>query len=186
MKPSKTPAKRQVMEKGPDSGRTPAVSKSGCMALGPLKGRQQAFSIARSFKSYTSSVPLKETKGVVVPTNYVVLDRKDGNSPDLREIKRRIRANGVSDWAQIRTGPYKDRISFGLYHTKAYARKREAQIAAMNIPAVTLPQLKSGSRFWVVLDPADPAIAGGAGDGPSVVSTGKVCWKPCESLASSK
>ena len=155
-----------------------------CYRVGPLSSRSQMERLGSA---------LGEVQSLVVSSRSAQTDGGDmlvlavgrGTAADVRKLGQKIKSEGVSDTYVLPRGPWKGRLSLGLFKNRTLADRYRAQITSAGYDAEVVPRSPRSASLW-----ADVEVQSG---GPSqrtleqlvvdVVPAAAVEIRSCKSLA---
>ncbi len=140
---------------------TPATVHSGvssklqCRSVGPLSDEQRAQLLAEAISDTTADVQL-QMSNEITSNGFIVLAAGGAGSAQART--RQLRKKGVRDFAVLNRGPYKDRVSLGVYDGETLAKKRQDALAALGINTDVQARSKTITSWWLsVKTPSEKA-----------------------------
>ncbi len=128
-----------------------ADTERSCGTVGPLPTTPEHIErIDAVFTEPTIGASLRD--GTEIATvGYIVLAAGHNN----RAISRNLRANGVKDYLKMSTGPFKDRISLGVYNGPLSAARRAEMLERRGIETEVQPRTKSSPVWWLDFELTD-------------------------------
>ncbi len=138
-----------------------AKQPGSCYAIGPVTDEKLAHRISSELEDPSTNLVLRK-EGVKVETGHFVL-AIPGPDPeeDLRELKARLKAAGISDYSLIASGNYRGRMSLGFYRNYNSAIGVQKQLAAKGFRVEIVPRRKEIEQYWLDvslkagIDPSD-------------------------------
>ncbi len=122
---------------------------TACSTLGPVKNQAEV----EKLKSLLYARDVQSTVRNVTRTSprqqWVVLSV--GHPSETAALARRLEEAGVADYQILLSGPWKDRISYGLYHGPQRANARVEAMQAGGFTAERVQRQKTSVEFWLDL-----------------------------------
>lgn len=142
----------------PDAGSlaSPVAVPEGCPAIGPLSGEGDAAIVAQRLTDEGIRSLTVRGDGEFVPVYWVHLPPLEGRQQALRKL-RELHAAGVDSFI-VADGADANAISLGSFSIRDSAIGLQSRLRSAGYAAQIREQLKTVSRFWVVV--SDPAAQG--------------------------
>ncbi len=130
---------------------------SACQTIGPIEDFARARRLRTAFAQTAQRVSLRE-ESTPLQSGYIVASSHQGDVAGAKALAEQMRAAGLADMFVFGRGPYKGRVSLGLYNKESWAMDRVEEVQAAGFVAEALPRGREVTRYWVdVSGPADLA-----------------------------
>jgi hypothetical protein len=94
-----------------------------------------------------------------VPNKFWIFMSGEDTYEETKKEQAKLTELGVVDIYILRTEPYVNRISLGVYNDRAMADRRLRDLAKVNVNAQLEIQYKPGKQFWLEYQAQDSAAA---------------------------
>lgn len=126
-----------------------------CKSIGPLSNEQRAQLLAESISDASADVQL-QMSNEITSNGFIVLAA--GGDVSVRARAKQLRRKGVRDFAVIGSGPYRDRVSLGVYDGETLAKKRQDALAALGIETDLQARSKTTTSWWLSVKTASEKL----------------------------
>ena len=135
------------------------TASTACATLGPVKTRSRAEKLQNRLSTRDVQSMVRNVTRQTPRQLWVVLSK--GRSEKATELIRRLKRANIADYQLLRRGPWKDRVSFGLYRGIQHANARVKAMQARGFDVERIQRQKTTQEFWLDLtrDAGDPALA---------------------------
>lgn len=133
--------------RAPESG-APPPSGAACQTIGPIDESARADEVKNALGDVVDQVVVR-SESVPVPNGLIIVSPPQGGTAEARALAEKMQAAGLEDIYVFGRGPYKGRVSLGIYNKKAFAHARVAEIQAAGFPAEALTRTRDVIRYWV-------------------------------------
>jgi RND family efflux transporter MFP subunit len=121
---------------------------SACQSVGPIDDSERARSLTAALSDSTSSANVREETSRL-SKGFVVTSPDKGSPAAAKVLAEQMQAGGFPDLYVFGRGPYKGRVSFGVYNDKASALSRAKEIESAGFAAETRQRHRKVTRYWV-------------------------------------
>ena len=85
-------------------------------------------------------------------TRFLILSPAQPSLADAKVLLEQIQQKGMKDVAVLYKGPYKNRVSFGLYNKESLAQEHMDLLASKQIEAEIHPRNTTVKNYWLALE----------------------------------
>jgi RND family efflux transporter MFP subunit len=124
---------------------------SQCWSVGPITDEAILTRISNELESVVSRLTSRETTEIT-QTRFLILSPPHATLSETKALAKQIQGLGVKDVAVLYKGPYKNRISFGLYRKEVLAMQRLALLENKQIEAQVHPRQTTAKNYWLELE----------------------------------
>ncbi|MCH9675245.1 MAG: hypothetical protein K0U93_27640 [Gammaproteobacteria bacterium] len=131
-----------------DSDTSTADGAATCSSFGPIQDEAEVDRVFRTLTEQGVESTVRELNDWLAKS-YIVLTPQTYPQADIETAAKTFRSKGAGDVAILRRGPYRGRISFGVYKNREYAENRTAELNAVGIKPRLQPRGLS-HRSWSI------------------------------------
>jgi len=121
-----------------------------CFTVGPISDAAHAQALVAQVDPELVEYEIRETNKETTK-GFVVHSAPQPTRRAVRRLEKKLRKKGVEDLAVIRHGTLANHLSFGVYNSKGYAKKRCRQIGALGVDCNITPSPSIDTFLWVDL-----------------------------------
>ncbi|MBT8441475.1 MAG: efflux RND transporter periplasmic adaptor subunit [Gammaproteobacteria bacterium] len=121
---------------------------TGCKTIGPVADSGRADELKTALRDFAGGVRVRE-EVTPISGEFVVTSADQGSLGEAKALAKRMREAGLGDMFVFGRGPYKGRVSLGLYRKEAWAEERVKEVQAAGFFAETVPRHGSVTRYWI-------------------------------------
>jgi len=124
---------------------------SQCWSVGPITNKALLTRLRDSLQPVVSRLSSSETTEIS-QTRFLILSPPQDSLSDAKALLQQLQQKGVKDVAVLYKGPYKNRVSFGLYKKEFLARQHMDMLESKQIEAEIHPRHTTVQNYWLALE----------------------------------
>jgi hypothetical protein len=124
---------------------------SQCWSVGPITDKALLTRVRDSLQPVVSRLSSSETTEIS-QTRFLILSPLQASLSDAKALLQQLQQKGVKDVAVLYKGPYKNRVSFGLYKKEFLARQHLDLLESKQIEAEVHPRHTTVQNYWLALE----------------------------------
>lgn len=128
-----------------------------CWSVGPITDESLLTRISNELEPVVSRLTSRESTEIT-RTRFLILSPPQATLSEAKALAKQIQGEGVKDVAVLYKGPYKNRISFGLYRKEVLAWQRLEQLESKQIEAQVHPRHTTAKNYWLDLEQYDTGV----------------------------
>jgi len=133
--------------------RIPALSPAGktnaaCQTVGPIIDVARADALKAALAGRMDSVAVRK-ESTPISQGFIIVSPPQGSVPEAKSLAEKMKAGGLTDMYVFGRGPYKGRVSLGIYNKKSWAEERVGEIQSAGFAAEALTRRREVTRYWV-------------------------------------
>jgi len=122
-----------------------------CWSVGPITDKALLTRLRDRLEPVVNRLSLSETTEIS-QTRFLILSAPQASLSDAKALLQQLQQKGAKDVAVLYKGPYKNRVSFGLYKKEFLARQHLDLLASKQITAEIHPQHTTVQNYWLALE----------------------------------
>lgn len=128
-----------------------------CWSVGPITDKAVLARIRDRLEPVVNRLDSSETTEIS-HTRFLILSPAQPSLAEARLLLEQIQQQGMKDVAVLYKGPFKNRISFGLYKKDYLAQQHMELLASKQIEAEILPRHTTVKSYWLELEQRNPDV----------------------------
>ena len=130
---------------------TAAEPVSQCWSVGPITDKALLTRLRDRLEPVVNRLDTSETTEIT-RSRFLILSPLQPGLAETKALLAQIQEQGVKDVAVLYKGPYKNRVSFGLYKKEYFARQHMELLASKQIEAEIHPSHTTVQNYWLALE----------------------------------
>ena len=130
---------------------TAAEPVSQCWSIGPMTDKALLTRLRDRLEPVVNRIDSGETTEIT-KTRFLILSPPQPSLAEAKAQMAQIQERGVKDVAVLYKGPYKNRLSFGLYKKEYLAQEHMELLASKQIEAEIHPSHTTVQNYWLALE----------------------------------
>jgi RND family efflux transporter MFP subunit len=126
-----------------------------CQTVGPIEDKFRANKVKAALMSHADRIAIRE-KTQSKPEGFIIVSLRHESTREAAALAARMREAGLTDVFVFGHGPYKGRVSLGLYNSRSWAENRLKTIASAGFDAEIMARSRDVTRYWVDLEGGTP------------------------------
>ena len=122
-----------------------------CWSVGPITNQALLTRIRDSLEPVVNRLESSETTEIS-KTRFLILSPAQPTLADAKVLLEQIQQKGMKDVALLYKGPFKNRVSFGLYNKEFLAQQHLALLESKQIEAEIHPRNTTVKNYWLALE----------------------------------
>ena len=135
-----------------------ALPVSQCWSVGPITDEALLTRLSNRLQPVVSRLGSSETTEIT-RTRFLILSPPQASLAEAKALIQQLQQNGVKDVAVLYKGPYKNRLSFGLYKKESLAQEHLALLESKQIEAEIHPSHTTVQNHWLELEQNDATLS---------------------------
>jgi RND family efflux transporter MFP subunit len=123
---------------------------SQCWSVGPITDKALLTRVRDSLQPVSRLSSSETTE--ISQTRFLILSPLQASLSDAKALLQQLQQKGVKDVAVLYKGPYKNRVSFGLYKKEFLARQHLDLLESKQIEAEVHPRHTTVQNYWLALE----------------------------------
>jgi len=140
------------------SQQTDVMPVSQCWSVGPITDEAILTQLSDRLQPVVSKLGSSETTEIT-RTRFLILSPPQASLAEAKTLIQQMQQKGVKDVAVLYKGPYKNRISFGLYKKEYLAQEHLALLESKQIEAEIHPSHTTAQNHWLELEQNEATLS---------------------------